>query len=887
MALSEDLIQEFTSVMTSTKEGPKETTCYGTARIIRNETTDEEETFVVLDGSDIATPATYTVAAHSGDRVMVILKNRRAIVIGNITNPVLIVGTLKANDKVVVSGRLTTNESRTRYNDTQNYGLTFDSDGIGACGDDGYWYVTSTGNMYVEQATVKGNIYASGGEIGGFVIDTTSIHTKNKAVTVNDSTSLALSSAVFSRTVAGASRSNLMFAIGSGFGVDRDGKLYANNAYIRGDIVATSLDLTSGYQIPAATGISGLAPVATTGSYNSLTDAIDKTALITVGNDGSISVQKNNGVIKAGTVTKTYGTTTKGINIGTDGMLEASNAVIYGTLYASSGTIGGWEIDSGTIRKVSTPVTESGASIKYTAYMQGGGTITSPSGTTAFGIIRTQGDNETRPFLVYYDGKLISTKGTIGGWDIGTTTLTTTNSNGVISGLQKQGNGTYAITVGATSMSDWSTGKFKVTHTGVLYATGAQISGTLTAGADSKIGPWNVTNTSIWYGENSNVTAANAYKHASGLYFGESGISIKDKFYVDNGGVPYCMGADLYVCRPSIDNGNGARVTFRLGNNTYGKIGIENVGTNGAGDTLSQGLYLEAPNGRIVCNSSTTFASSIIPNRNHPISCIKDLGSWVQSFHKPVINMYYDEFGSYTSGAMTALVMQSKDGYVGISSYPSSDNRMYFSYISNSNYSTNTNTPQQISFDLLNRTVYASTFNGAVTGNVTGNCSGSSGSCTGYTANCEGNSYYPIVTSSTDKERIATIRCSTQTSGRVIIRGQFNTTSYSTRYFDTTATSSDVRLKTDIKDSIVEALPIVNSMRVREFTWKEDEKRQRIGVVADELETLDPMLAIGGGYETDGSMNVKAVNSFYLMGYLIKAIQELSTELDRLKGAKT
>ena len=249
--------------------------------------------------------------------------------------------------------------------------------------------------------------------------------------------------------------------------------------------------------------------------------------------------------------------------------------------------------------------------------------------------------------------------------------------------------------------------------------------------------------------------------------------------------------------------------------------------------------------------------------------------------------MYYDEFGSYTSGAMTALVMQSKDGYVGISSYPSSDNRMYFSYISNSNYSSNTNTAQQISFDLLNRTVYASTFNGAVTGNVTGNCSGSSGSCTGYTANCEGNSYYPIVTSSTDKERIATIRCSTQTSGRVIIRGQFNTTSYSTRYFDTTATSSDVRLKTDIKDSIVEALPIVNSMRVREFTWKEDEKRQRIGVVADELETLDPMFAIGGGYETDGSMNVKAVNSFYLMGYLIKAIQELSTELDRLKGAKT
>ena len=97
-------------------------------------------------------------------------------------------------------------------------------------------------------------------------------------------------------------------------------------------------------------------------------------------------------------------------------------------------------------------------------------------------------------------------------------------------------------------------------------------------------------------------------------------------------------------------------------------------------------------------------------------------------------------------------------------------------------------------------------------------------------------------------------------------------------------TSSDVRLKKNIEDTTIEALPIINNIKIRKFDWK-DGRHQRIGFVADELEDIDPMLAVGGGYDDDGIMNVKSVNTFYMLGYLVKAVQELSAEVDRMKGA--
>jgi hypothetical protein len=70
---------------------------------------------------------------------------------------------------------------------------------------------------------------------------------------------------------------------------------------------------------------------------------------------------------------------------------------------------------------------------------------------------------------------------------------------------------------------------FSVTSDGTLTASNASIGGTITAGANSKIGPWNITDTSIWYGNST-------YGNASGIYFGTSGISLGSTFKVSSAG---------------------------------------------------------------------------------------------------------------------------------------------------------------------------------------------------------------------------------------------------------------------------------------------------------------------------------------------------------------
>ncbi len=85
---------------------------------------------------------------------------------------------------------------------------------------------------------------------------------------------------------------------------------------------------------------------------------------------------------------------------------------------------------------------------------------------------------------------------------------------------------------------------------------------------------------------------------------------------------------------------------------------------------------------------------------------------------------------------------------------------------------------------------------------------------------------------------------------------------------------SDIRLKENIRNSSVNALQAVLNMPVREFDWKESKIHQPLGLVADEIEPLDPLLTIGGGYNSDGSMDVKNIDRLLLTEYAIKAIQE-------------
>lgn len=147
----------------------------------------------------------------------------------------------------------------------------------------------------------------------------------------------------------------------------------------------------------------------------------------------------------------------------------------------------------------------------------------------------------------------------------------------------------------------------------------------------------------------------------------------------------------------------------------------------------------------------------------------------------------------------------------------------------------------------------------------------------------------PVASVSADNSQVAYLFSGTgskygdsATYRRLGIRAKWGGSGFSTDYLYTTSQVSDIRLKENIANSETDALETVNRMKVRQFDWKERMGgwHQDIGFVADELEEIDPNLALGGGYDENGEMDIKQINSPYLLNYAIKAIQELSAKVD-------
>lgn len=89
--------------------------------------------------------------------------------------------------------------------------------------------------------------------------------------------------------------------------------------------------------------------------------------------------------------------------------------------------------------------------------------------------------------------------------------------------------------------------------------------------------------------------------------------------------------------------------------------------------------------------------------------------------------------------------------------------------------------------------------------------------------------------------------------------------------------SSDTKLKKDIKDSSVDALAAIMQLQIREFTWKEIDKVEELGLVANELEKVIPAAVFTSG-------EYKQIDPAPLISYLIKAVQQLEKRVADLEG---
>lgn len=168
--------------------------------------------------------------------------------------------------------------------------------------------------------------------------------------------------------------------------------------------------------------------------------------------------------------------------------------------------------------------------------------------------IGTQANGNT---LAYFNGYLVATAGSnIAGWITDANSFYHTN-NGTISGtkdiwLSPTGINGYVNNVN-NNYTFYVNGNFGVTTGGALYATGANIAGTLNAWADSHIGPWTVTNGAIYN------TKTSLSVNTNGVYVGTDGIGlgqtnnygtaeypdIHSKFEVTNIGQLYASNATI------------------------------------------------------------------------------------------------------------------------------------------------------------------------------------------------------------------------------------------------------------------------------------------------------------------------------------------------------
>jgi hypothetical protein len=277
-----------------------------------------------------------------------------------------------------ITGSSLYNTKKELSDDTSN-GVYIGTDGIslGVVTKDDTNYpafqVTSTGALTAHSATIYGAIYASSGSFNG------SIYAGGGTIGNWHITGGALKNSTSGATIvldANAKGTNPIIKAGSNFQVLGNG-----NVTVTGAITATSLSL--GADVKVSTGnISGLSTVATTGAYDDLSgkpdlsvyaysseldayikedalsvssstdeDGIKTTSITFNGTKYSVITSSNGDYILTDVGLGSY--TTDGsktyAKIKKDGTLEAHNAIIYGTIFANSGSIGGLTLNNGNL----------------------------------------------------------------------------------------------------------------------------------------------------------------------------------------------------------------------------------------------------------------------------------------------------------------------------------------------------------------------------------------------------------------------------------------------------------------------------------------------------------------------------------------------------------
>lgn len=587
---------------------------------------------------------------------------------------------------------------------------------------------------------------------------------------------------------------------------------------VRGDIIANSLTLGKNVNI-SSENISDLKNYVTTSGLDGKLK--DYTTTSDMQNEGLAFIVKKNGSIGQfdGTInpddTKGY------FSVNTDGLMIAQNAVVYGTIYAKAGKF------TGDIIANSLTLGD-GVDIS-TDKISGLGEYAKSSDLN--GYVRTVDLGpyaKTESLSVYFEKDK----------DYGTIVDGQTGIKVSTNGLLQASNAIIYGTIYASS--GWFKGELKAatgTFSGELKAATGSFSGNITASTGS-IGPWNINSDAIYKGSGYNIGGP------GNAYFGNSGLSISDKFIVDSEGN---MTATDATISGTITASSGKIGLFNISNDgsIYNKpYGTAGSGSDSCGLSVTSGKYaFWAGSGAFYVNqdgsmhcSNADILGGITSKGNNTITELRN----------GQLSMKYD-YGISDVEPLPKLLM-GLDG----------NNEPYLYFYSVAPY-----TSVSISGGIIRGTL-----NGNVTGDVSGNVNG-------YIINSESTSYRPAICTSTDdggKYYVSIIR--TNVDNKITIRGKWDYQKFETRTFQ--LTTSDRRLKRNIKNTNIDnALSQILKINHREFIWKESNNYIDLGYIAQELEDINPNMVI----KPSESNEPYGVNTFYMESLITKSIQEMYAEL--------
>lgn len=233
---------------------------------------------------------------------------------------------------------------------------------------------------------------------------------------------------------------------------------------------------------------------------------------------------------------------------------------------------------------------------------------------------------------------------------------------------------------------------------------------------------------------------------------------------------------------------------------------------------------------------------------------------------------------------------QTKAQLIGVSDDTTTNSSFYPVLVNSDGVGPKTSTTK-LDFNPSTGTLSSTTFTGAVVGDVTGNISGSSGSCTGNAATATLATTATNATNATTATNATNVTVAAESTDTTCFplfatsaTGNQAPKSSTNLTFDASAgrlsatflnSLSDEKLKKDIS-TIDNAVDKVMQLRGVDYTWKQSEEKSK-GVIAQELQKVLPELVS----ESDDRLSV---NYNGIIGVLIEAIKEQQKQIDELKG---